>query len=403
VNLEELVQAALTTQASAEPEEAGAYDRFLRHRRRRAWRAAGSAGLTLALVLVLALAVGGAWLVGGRHQQSVTGPATTGIVRYPAQGFALTLPAGWEVDQELTRGYHRVQQEWLVLAPVRRDPQAGMLITIHTEVAAPPEYPGRPGTWKDLQRLPPTQGIDGLTGLGRRSSGRRADGRPFAAGTQHSTVTYMIAWPYHCPGQAPCPPAARWRVLHLEGAVQGAGWPDVQRVVRHLVETVQPITNALAGGPFQPEEPGLFGEPLTTLASGGQGDYVWEASGGRWSAPHGGYWVEVHFPKFKGMGSSLPNVPGDLRATMMCVPQKPGLIYGAGPQTVVTVRVELAGRPAVTVPTAVRDKNLPFTVWVLAPLPRNVQVRAVIGLDAAGRQVGRPAKPDGATGAVCRA
>jgi hypothetical protein len=66
VNLEELVRAALATQASAKPEEAGAYDRFLRHRRRRAWRAAGSAGLAVALVL--ALAGGGAWLVGGRHR-----------------------------------------------------------------------------------------------------------------------------------------------------------------------------------------------------------------------------------------------------------------------------------------------------------------------------------------------
>jgi hypothetical protein len=407
VNLEELVQAALTTQASAAPEEAGAYDRFLCHRRRRAWRAAGSAGLAVALVL--GLAVGGAWLVGGRHQQSVTGPVTTGMVRYPAQGFALTLPAGWEVDQELTRGYHRMQQEWLVLAPVRRDPQAGMVITIYTEVADPPEYPGRPGTWKDRQLLGPTQGnAAGLTGLGRRSSGRRADGRPFAAGTQHSMVTYLLAWPYYCPGQGPCPLAARWRVLRLEAVGRGAGWPEVQRVVRRLVETVQPITNALAGGPFQPEEPGFFGEPLRTLARGGQGDYVWEASGGRRSAPPGGYWVEVYFPKVKG-GSSLPNVPGDLTASMMCVPQKAGVIYGAGPRTVVTVRIELAGRPAVRVPTAVRDKNLPFTVWVLSPLPRNVQVRAVIGLDAAGRQVGRPAKwvspalPDGATGAVCRA
>jgi hypothetical protein len=70
VNLEELVRAALTIQASAEPEEAGAYDRFLRHRRRWAWRAAGSAGL--ALVLVLALGVGGVGLVTSRH------PLTTG-------------------------------------------------------------------------------------------------------------------------------------------------------------------------------------------------------------------------------------------------------------------------------------------------------------------------------------
>jgi hypothetical protein len=305
VNLEELVRAALTTQAAAAPEEAGAYDRFLRHRRRRAWRAAGSAGLAVALVL--ALAVGGAWLVGGRHQGSVTGPGTTGIVRYPAQGFALTLPAGWEVDQELTRGYHRVRQEWLVLAPIRRGPQARMQITVHTAVADPADYPGRPGTSKDRERLPAMQGASPL--IGRRSSGRRADGRRFVAGKQNGLVTYMLAWPYHCPGQLSCPPAARWRVLRLEAEGEGAGWPEVQRVVRGLVETVRPITNALAGGPFQPEEPGLFADPLRTLATGGQGDYVWEASGGRWSAPQQGYWVEIHFPKFKGMGSSLGMSP----------------------------------------------------------------------------------------------
>jgi hypothetical protein len=399
VNLEELVRAVLTTQASAAPEPAGAYDRFLRHRRRRAWRAAGSAGLAVALVL--ALAVGGAWLVGDRQQGSITGPTTTGMIRYPAQGFALTPPPGWQVDQPLTQLYHHLQQKWLVLAPIGRDPQASMRITIHSAVADPADYPGRRGTGQNHEVLPDPQGTSPL--IGRKSSGQRADGRPFVVGTKNGLVTYMIAWPYHCPGQAPCPPAARWRVLQLEAEGEGAAWPEVQRVVRHLVETVQPITNALPGGPFQPEEPGLFAQPLQTLASGGQGDYVWEASGGRQSAPQQGYWVEVHFPRFKGMGSSLGDVPGDLTATMMCVPRRAGVIYGAGPQTVATVRVELAGRPAVTVTTAGRDKNLPFTVWVLAPLPLDVQVRAVIGLDAAGRQVGRPAKPDGAPGAVCRA
>jgi hypothetical protein len=399
VNLEELVRAALSAQASAEPEEAGAYGRFLRHRRRRAWRAAGSAGLAVALVL--ALAVGGAWLVGGRRQGSVTGPVdSTGMIRYPAQGFALALPAGWEVDQKLTRGYHWVQQEWLVLAPVRRDPQARMQITVHTAVADPTQYPGRPGTSKDRQLLPGNQGTSPL--IGRRSAGRRADGRPFVVGTQDGLVTYMLAWPYHCPGQASCPRAARWRVLQLQAAGEGADWPQAQRVVRRLVETVRPITNALPAGPFQPEEPGLFVEPFKLIASGGQGDFVWEASATRRSAAKDSYWAEIHFPRFNGMGSTLGQIPGDLQATMMCVPRRAGVVFGNAPQTVVTVRVELAGRPAVTVPTAGRDQNLPFTVWVLAPLPLDVQVRAVIGLDAAGQQVGRPAKPAGVAGAVCR-
>jgi hypothetical protein len=63
VNLDELVRAALAEEARAEPDEAGAYERFLRHRRRRALAAAASTGLAVALVL--ALAVGGAWVVGG--------------------------------------------------------------------------------------------------------------------------------------------------------------------------------------------------------------------------------------------------------------------------------------------------------------------------------------------------
>jgi hypothetical protein len=397
VNLEELVRAALTKQASAEPDQAGAYDRFLRHRRRRAWQAAGSAGLTVALVLTLA--VGAAWLVSGRHRDTVTGPATPGMVRYPRQGFALTPPAGWQVDQEATQRNHQVQQAWLVLAPIGRDPQVRMHITVHTDVTDPLDYPGRPGIPKDRLELPPTQGTSPL--MGRRSSGRRADGRAFAVGTQDGLVTYMIAWPYHCPGRVPCPPAARWRVLQLDAYGEGSGWPEVQQVVRQLVETVRPITNALPDGPFQPEEPELFGRPLKTIATGGQGDYVWQVSGARQSAPQEGYWVEIHFPKFNGMGSSI--VAGQLDPTVLCGPRAGGMVYGSGPKAVASVRVELAGRPAVTVPTSGRDKNLPFTVWVLAPLPLHVQVRAVIALDATGRQVGRSTKLYGVPGAVCRA
>jgi hypothetical protein len=398
VNLEELVRAALTKQASAEPDEAGAYDRFLRHRRRRAWRAAGSAGLAVALVLVLA--VSGAWLLGGRHRDTVSGSVpTTGMVRYPAQGFALTPPAGWQVDQEATQRNHQMRQAWLVLAPIGRDPQATMQITVHTAVADPLDYPGRPGTPKDRLQLPRTQGTSPLEG--RRSAGRRADGRSFSVGTQDGLVTYMLAWPYHCPGQVPCPPAGRWRVLQLEAEGEGSGWPEVQRVVRRLVETVRPITNALPRGPFPPEEPGLFGEPLKTIATGGQGDYVWQVSGARFSPPQEGYWVEIAFPKFNGMGGSFG--AGELDATVDCGPRRAGMVYGSGPPEVTSVRVELAGRPAVTVPTAVHDKNLPFTVWVLAPLPLHVQVRAAVGLDAAGRQVGRSTNLSGVPGAVCRA
>jgi hypothetical protein len=74
VNLEELVRATLAKQASAEPEAAGGYDRFLRHRRRRAWRAAGSAGLAVALILGLAWVGRGWWAAAIRRASPALRP-----------------------------------------------------------------------------------------------------------------------------------------------------------------------------------------------------------------------------------------------------------------------------------------------------------------------------------------
>jgi hypothetical protein len=131
VNLEELVRAALADEAAAEPDETGAYDRFLRRRRRHAMLAAASTGLAVALVL--AVAVGAGYLITGGGAAQVTGPVSpapttgafpasttlpqpptqttvpapppvpvspTGVVRRERQGFELTLPEGWKVDQE---------------------------------------------------------------------------------------------------------------------------------------------------------------------------------------------------------------------------------------------------------------------------------------------------------------
>ena len=71
---------------------------------------------------------------------------------------------------ELTRRYHQMQQQWLVLTPVRRDPQARTQITVHPAVADPADYPGGLGTSKDRQLLPGSQGMSPL--IGRNSSRR---------------------------------------------------------------------------------------------------------------------------------------------------------------------------------------------------------------------------------------
>jgi hypothetical protein len=96
VNLDELVRAALAEEARAEPDEAGAYERFLRHRRRSALVAAASAGLAVALVL--AVAIGGALAVrggdGGEAIAPVTPAPTTSRRRPPGRPRGRWRPPG---------------------------------------------------------------------------------------------------------------------------------------------------------------------------------------------------------------------------------------------------------------------------------------------------------------------
>lgn len=72
MNLDELVRTALVEETRAEPDEGGAYDRFLQRRKRTVLRTAASTGLAVALVL--ALAIGTALIVRGGSGGRVAGP-----------------------------------------------------------------------------------------------------------------------------------------------------------------------------------------------------------------------------------------------------------------------------------------------------------------------------------------
>ena len=128
---------------------------------------------------------------------------------------------------------------------------------------------------------------------GARSSGRRPDGRAFAVGDQGAMVSYHIAWPYRCEPADLCPEAGPWRVLQLD--VEGTGRQEglkVRRVARQLVETIRPITNALApAAATVAEEPGLFADAAEVVGRGGQGDYAWEMLARKGSGQD--YWVEM--------------------------------------------------------------------------------------------------------------
>jgi hypothetical protein len=420
VNLEELVRAALAEEAPAEPDETGAYERFLRRRRRHAV-AAVSTGLVVALVLALAVSAG---LLAGRSPAGkVAGPvkpapttaspvptvpprqgptettrpapppvpvSPAGVVRRERQGFELTLPAGWKVDQSTTRSYYQFGQPWLVISP-RGRPQSATdqrRITIHTAVTPPSQYPGKP-----------LKGHDDLGGQsfstlpGHRSTGRRPDGRAWVMGDQGGLVGYMIAWPYRCEPADLCPEAGPWRVLQLdvEGTGRQAG-PKVRRLAQQLVDSIRPIANALPPtGAVVAEEPGLFADAPKVVGRGGQGDYAWEMLARKGSGQD--YWIETR--RQNGdlfMGESFSALDDKNVAWIHCTPSKQRvtatLVSGLGSEQVTKVVLEVQGKSPMEVRTF-RKRGFPFAFWVVAPLPPDARPVAFTAFDAAGRQVAR--------------
>jgi hypothetical protein len=417
VNLEELVRAALAEEATAEPAETGAYERFLRRRRRHAVAAASTG---LAVAMVVGLAVGAALLTGGGSGK-VAGPvlpatqaptpaslrppapettvpaappvpvSAAGVVRRERQGFELTLPKGWAVDQSTTRSYSQFGQPWLVISPGGRRVSADeRQITIRTAVMPPSQYPGKPVTGHD-----DLGGQSFSTPSGHRSSGRRPDGRAYVIGDQGGVLTYMIAWPYRCEqlGEL-CPEAAPWRVLQLDvGGTGGQEGLRMRRLARQLVDSIRPITNALPPTrAVVAEEPGLFADAPVVVGRGGQGDYAWEMTARKGSGQD--YWIETRRQDGElFMGESFGASERErISAWVFCTPSKQRatttLVSGLAPEATARVRLELRGRPPVEVPTFSKP-GVPFAFWVVAPLPPDARPLAFTGLDAAGRQVGR--------------
>jgi hypothetical protein len=422
VNLEELVRAALAEEARAEPSESGAYERFLRRRRRGALAVAALTGLAVALVL--ALAVGAAVALRGGGADKVTGPvnpapttapaapttpprgpamttlpapppvpvSADGVVRRERQGFELTLPKGWAVDQSTTRGYYQVGQPWLVISPGGRviTTKDQRRMTIFTAVHEPRVYPGR--VTGGPPPFLPGQRFGALSG--RRSSGRRADGRAFAVGDQGAMLQYAIAWPYRCAAGSPCPEAARWRVLQID--IEGTGGQEglqVRRVARRLMESIRPITNALApAGASVPEEPTLFADAPVVVARGGRGDYAWEKVVRKGSGEE--YWTEIRRQNGDLMYGGSYQAPGrsEQQAMIHCLPSQKRttamLVEGYGSEAVAKVVLQLRGRPPVEVATF-RNQKFPFSFWVVAPLPPDARPVSFTSFDAAGQQIAK--------------
>ena len=102
--IEDRLKETLDRVAGGGPDEAGAFDRFLRHRRAsRSRRLAGATALVLVAALVSAVAVPRLLSDSAQPRLYVTGAAgperwmTAPLVAVaPLQGFEVKVPAGWE-------------------------------------------------------------------------------------------------------------------------------------------------------------------------------------------------------------------------------------------------------------------------------------------------------------------
>jgi len=235
------------------PDERGAFDRFLRRRARRG--RAVAAGACLALVAVLgAASLLPRLLAGGDVVPAIRAVRTVPV---PSGGFEVPVPAGWTtrtglVGTRVPAGFVGPGGNTLVqLIPQRRG--TGATVLVGTAILSPQQYPGaRPGAAPDspITVGPGTLELDDAgSPLGH---GRRPDGRPYVWRTRlraDEAGEYAVAWPYHCPETVACPPAAPRRVLIVRGESPDPAVKErVLAVMRLVIDTARPITNALPGG-----------------------------------------------------------------------------------------------------------------------------------------------------------
>jgi hypothetical protein len=404
MTLEQRLQDAYQRAAALAPVSPGAYDRFLRRRARRGRVVAATAGLALVAVL------GAAVLVARQLPQERELVVPVGeVVRVPAQGFELPVPAGWKVQRQLIGSGSQVVG--VVLVPRSGEPR-GASITVAADPDQPPFY------ILDLQ-----------TGARRRADGRMYKLRPGANAPARPPLLkggvgrYVIAWPAWPPscrplrvpaGQPPTCARAAWRVLLVTGVTAPgdtrvgcatpAPWPGCEQVLgvmNRIVGTVRPIGNAVPPPGAPPT--------MVPLGKGGSGAAAWEAgielNIGPIQGKDGSAGFMVRFPRATPtLVSHWEQVEpwvirhGGVYTQRECLSWLPGsglLLSGLAREEVTSVRIELAGRPPVEVATFGRDQPVPWVAFVSPPLPADTRLDqvVVVALDAAGKTVGTQQRP----------
>jgi hypothetical protein len=284
--IEDRLKETLDRVAGGGPDEAGGFDRFLRHRRAsRSRRLAGATALVLVAALVSAVVLPRLLADTAQRRLVVTGAA--GPERWldgplvavaPLQGFEVKVPAGWEASAtwkgiELRPASPGLRRH--LAAPVQL--VTGLLEQFYN----PAPNAGKDGTYDDLDDREVLPGA-----LTRRPEGHQSRGS-FPGGTRWfrtdlragpwRTTQWHISWPYRCEPGVPCPavPLAlrTLKVVYQVDADTDAA-AEVDGLAGRLLRTARPIANAAKGQAHAPRPDCADGRSMVlTRASDDMLDY----------------------------------------------------------------------------------------------------------------------------------
>jgi hypothetical protein len=271
--IEDRLKETLDRVAGGGPDDAGAFDRFLRHRRAaRSRRLAGATALVLVAALVSAVAVPRLLSDSGQPRLYVTGAAgpqrwmTAPLLAVaPLQGFEVEVPAGWEASATW-KGI-----ELRPASPELRRHLAGpvQLVTgVLEQFFSPAPNAWKDGTYLDRGDLPAPV-VRRPQGLQSRGS-FAGDNRWFRTDLQEGrwrTTQWHISWPYRCQPGVPCPAPLARRTLKVVYQLDGAA-AEVDGLAGRLLRTARPIANAVKGQPHAPRPDCVDGRSMVLRRGG---------------------------------------------------------------------------------------------------------------------------------------
>jgi hypothetical protein len=254
--IEDRLAATLDRVAADGPNEAGAFDRFVRHRARRSRRIAAATALGLSLVLALAVVLLDPPWDGDAVTTPALGPAETAhwrpgplVAAAPLQGFEIDVPAGWEANRT---------RQGFELRPTSKDLRRQLPTPVQVDTFAldPRDHPQGAELFQDNNSF--AGEISGTIGEYKtRTTGSFPDGRWWlrtdGGAPGRRTTFWYTPWPYWCQGGEPCPDVLALRTLRV--VLLDAGdrvRAQAMELVPTLLRSARPITKAVAGRAYAP-------------------------------------------------------------------------------------------------------------------------------------------------------